>query len=85
MVSLYLGNTKLKNDYVFLDNSKIIGYTILKPSGKNIMIDWIYSKKGFWITFLKRHERILSKNYNKIILNVSIDSTGNIIISNNIS
>ena len=73
LLLLHIGNTELKDGYVFLDNSKIICYTILKQSGKNIIIDWIYSKKGFGTIFLKRLEKILLSKYNKIVLKVSID------------
>ena len=75
LVKNHLGNTDLKQGYVLLDNNNIKGYTILLPQEKSniIKIDWIYAEPGYGTLFLKRVENSLFKNYNKIILNVSID------------
>ena len=80
LVQSQLGNINLNKQegYVLLDdNLKIKGYTILKnDTNKNIIkIDWIYAIEGYGTEFIKRIEKILFKNYSKIILNVSIDPT----------
>ena len=71
---ILLHGYKLKNGYVFVDkNNKIFGYCVLIPLNNNIKIDWIYAKKGYGTDFIKRIEKTLSKKYDKIILDVSID------------
>ena len=77
LVSIHLGKSyleKLENGFVFIDNkNKIFGYCILKNDNKNIIIDWIWTKKGFGTDFLYRIEKSLFKKYTQINLNISID------------
>lgn len=76
LVGSHLGNSKLDNGYVYVDNNfKIFGYCIVTEDDINIKINWIYAKKGHGTEFLQRVERALFKKYSKIILKVSIDPT----------
>lgn len=74
MIKIHLGNVSINDGYVYIDDDKkIYGYCILNNKKRHTVIEWIYAKKGFGTEFLKRIEKRIYMNTNKIILQVSID------------
>jgi hypothetical protein len=59
------------NGWVLFDNDRIIAYCMLR----NNRIDWIWAQAGHGTPFLRRIERLLSRDYDSIVMSVSIDPT----------
>ncbi len=74
LVNMHLGsNYSIKDGILLKKDDKIVGYSLFYPlSKKEIYLDWIWAP-GYGTVFFKRLERKWKKNYEKVILKVSID------------
>lgn len=62
------------NGYLLLVNNILKGYALYKEIDSNtVKVEWIYAEDNLGTILLKQIEKKFSKNYDKIILNVSID------------
>jgi len=77
LVLKHIGRINYHDGYIYVDNKEnLFGYTILnKININNVAIEWIYAKKGYGTSFMKKLEIILKETYKKILLKVSIDPT----------
>src|SRR5438105_3960745 len=66
------------NTYIFYENKKLIGYTVLIPINNNtIKIDWFYGPGKGKLIYAKLEQKLKKDKIKQIQLNLSIDPNEN--------